>query len=32
MDWASDQGAIPITRAALEDQFGEQLPLLNQVE
>ena len=34
MDWASDQGAaaIPITRTALEDQFSEQLPLLNQVE
>ena len=32
MDWASDQGSIPITRAALEDQFGEQLALLNQVE
>ena len=28
MDWAGDQGAIPITRTQLEDQFGDQLPLL----
>ena len=31
MDWAGDQGSHPITREELEDRYGDQLRLLNQV-